>query len=152
MKNCKGCSEKIPNKITIAGRVRHLNNRKYCLKCSPWNGPDRSENLTRKTSKKYSEFSEERKKKNISSVLKRGTERKKKLIELAGGGCVKCGYDKCDRALSFHHRDRKEKVFGLAKNNLWSKSWDKILVEFNKCDLLCLNCHSEIEHELSFYA
>lgn len=52
------------------------------------------------------------------------------------------------RCLSFHHRDPKKKKFGLNINTL-GRNWNDILEEHSKCDLLCLNCHGEIESELS---
>lgn len=36
---------------------------------------------------------------------------KKKFIDYKGGKCQKCGYDKCIRALAFHHINPKEKKF-----------------------------------------
>ena len=39
---------------------------------------------------------------------------KHKLIQYKGGKCQKCGYDKCEGALQFHHRDPKEKEFTLS--------------------------------------
>lgn len=69
---------------------------------------------------------------------------KEKLVELHGGKCSRCGYDKCVQALQFHHRDRKTKAFGIGSGNC--KSWAKNLAEASKCDLLCANCHIEIEN------
>ena len=63
-----------------------------------------------------------------------------------GGKCQRCGYDKCEGALQFHHRNPEEKEFTLGQINL-SKDFsiDELLQEVDKCDLLCANCHSE-EH------
>jgi len=75
--------------------------------------------------------------------------RRKKLREMAreykGGKCQICGYDKCPRALSFHHVDPKEKSFGISARGL-TRSWEKIKEEIDKCVLLCANCHMEL-HE-----
>lgn len=76
----------------------------------------------------------------------RGLERKKKLIELKGGKCIKCGYDKCYGALTFHHRDPSIKELRLDIRGLSNRSWNKILDEMNKCDLVCFNCHMEIHY------
>lgn len=76
----------------------------------------------------------------------RGLKRKLDLIELKGGACQKCGYSKCVRALSFHHREPKLKEFPLDGRKLSGTSWERILAEAEKCDLLCLNCHAE-HHE-----
>ena len=73
----------------------------------------------------------------------RGWLRKQYLIEVKGGGCEKCGYNKCSRCLSFHHRDPKNKKFNLDLRIIGNFSWSKILDEFEKCDLLCMNCHGE---------
>lgn len=68
---------------------------------------------------------------------------KRAALTLAGGQCVRCGYDKCARALSFHHRIASEKSFNLSRY----KNLDRavFLAEARKCDLLCANCHAE-EH------
>jgi 5-methylcytosine-specific restriction endonuclease McrA len=70
--------------------------------------------------------------------------RKKRIIKLSGGKCKKCGYKKTQRALSFHHINPEEKIFCLSKNNL-KRPWKLIKKELKKCDLLCLNCHAEVE-------
>lgn len=67
------------------------------------------------------------------------------LIQEAGGKCQKCGYNKCERALGFHHIDPKEKDFGLSAQSL-SRDIDILRQEMKKCILLCANCHAE-EHD-----
>lgn len=77
-------------------------------------------------------------------------DRKRKAIQLKGGKCQKCGYDKCIAALAFHHRDpsTKDTIKTYdAKESLWARKWSFILKEIEKCDLLCANCHME-EHYL----
>lgn len=70
--------------------------------------------------------------------------RKFKLIELRGGkGCEKCGYIKNLGALDFHHLDSSTKLFTLDSRKLSNKSWKSILNEFEKCIILCANCHRE---------
>ncbi len=75
------------------------------------------------------------------------TKRRKKLRDMArtykGGKCAICGYNKCDRALSFHHTDPSKKDFGLSARGL-TRSWEKIQQELDKCILVCANCHMEI--------
>lgn len=70
---------------------------------------------------------------------------KHKLIEYKGGKCQICGYNKCEGALQFHHRNPKEKEFALSQINLNDTdiTIDKIIEEIDKCDLLCANCHAE---------
>lgn len=74
----------------------------------------------------------------------RGIERRRrKLIAQFGGGCQRCGYDRCIRALQFHHKDPSEKY-------LWSKSGRVAPAEVEahpeRFILLCANCHFE-EHD-----
>lgn len=76
----------------------------------------------------------------------RGELRKRELIELSGGKCKICGYDKCIAALSFHHRQESEKSFGLDVRSISNRSMETIMAEFEKCDLLCLNCHQEYHY------
>ncbi len=75
--------------------------------------------------------------------------RRKKLREMAraskGNKCILCGYDKCKRALSFHHIDPSNKEFDLSTKGL-TRSWERIEKEIKKCVLVCANCHMEL-HE-----
>lgn len=77
---------------------------------------------------------------------KRSNERKKVLIEKAGGGCCRCGYSKNMAALCFHHKDPENKTYNLDSRKLSNTRWDSILEEFKKCELLCHNCHMETHH------
>ena len=75
--------------------------------------------------------------------------RRKNLREMArtskGNKCIICGYNKCQRALNFHHIDPSKKEFDLSSRGL-TRSWEKIKNEIEKCVLVCANCHAEI-HE-----
>lgn len=68
------------------------------------------------------------------------------LIQQRGGKCEKCGYDKNMSALEFHHLHPEEKEFTLDSRNLERHSDEEILKEFDKCILLCANCHAEFHH------
>lgn len=72
------------------------------------------------------------------------------LVEYKGGKCQKCGYNKCEGALQFHHRNPNEKDFTLSQVNLNDTDFsiDKLKQEVDKCDLLCANCHFE-EHYIA---
>lgn len=74
-------------------------------------------------------------------------QRKKRAIEYKGGKCQHCGYNKCDRALNFHHRDPQQKSFTLSR--VLTRAWAKLQKELDKCDLLCANCHMEVEEQIS---
>lgn len=66
------------------------------------------------------------------------------LVAEAGGACVLCGYNRCTRALGFHHLDPSTKEFGLAFGGM-SRSLARARAEAGKCVLLCSNCHMEVE-------
>ena len=74
-------------------------------------------------------------------------ERKQRLVEIRGGKCIVCGYNRCTGAMEFHHRDPAQKKFQLSKENLL-KPWPIVLKEAEKCDLHCANCHRELEEIL----
>ena|ERR1035441_2283542 len=62
--------------------------------------------------------------------------KQKKLIALLGGKCVRC--QKTD-SLQFDHIDPKTKVCNISA--IMDRSWDTILQEATKCQLLCEGCH-----------
>lgn len=70
---------------------------------------------------------------------------KEKAVLYKGGKCVICGYNKCFRALDFHHKNPKEKDFNIS---FGIKKWENTKKELDKCILVCANCHREIEEEL----
>ncbi len=73
----------------------------------------------------------------------RSYKRKLSLIEMLGGCCKNCGYDKNMSALEFHHRDPNVKDSQLDMRTLSNRSMKFIMSEVSKCDLLCSNCHRE---------
>lgn len=149
---CKKCNKKIPWTIKIEGKTRHLGNRKYCLKCSPFgqhNTKKDIDTISFNFHKPYIEWTQEQKDYHAALNHKKRLLRKKELIKLHGGKCNKCNYDKCLRALTFHHREPKEKEFDLNQRSIQTKNWDIVVKESNKCDLLCSNCHMEIEESNS---
>ena len=84
----------------------------------------------------------------IPETFKAGNQMRRKIKEWAvqykGGQCENCGYNKCNDALDFHHRDKNKKDFCLSDKNLILR-WSEIKKELDKCSLLCANCHRE-EH------
>lgn len=76
----------------------------------------------------------------------RGLKRKFELIKLSGGKCSICGYNKNLAALTFHHKDFKDKDFKLDMRSLSNRKESSTLSEFKKCQLLCHNCHAELHN------
>lgn len=76
----------------------------------------------------------------------RVSNKKKSLIDMKGGVCLYCKKSYDLPAMCFHHRKSEEKLFTLDSSNLEDYSWEDILKELDKCDLLCHNCHAE-HHE-----
>lgn len=73
------------------------------------------------------------------------TQRKVRAIKLEKG-CLHCGFDKHYAALDFHHRNPETKKFRLSESRNYS--WKMVEEEMFKCDVLCRNCHSILEHDL----
>jgi hypothetical protein len=150
MRNCRKCGEVIPNKIYIDGKQYNIRSRKFCLKCSSFKSGNTSPNdpVIRKA-KVWKLYTTEQKDKVKICNYYRALQIRKELYDSRGGKCKLCGYSKNSRVLTCHHRDPKTKLFGLCLNNLWSKSRKEIDKEFEKCDLLCSNCHIELEDSIA---
>jgi len=73
--------------------------------------------------------------------------KKRKALERKGLSCEKCGYDKCESALQFHHLNPEEKDDAVSNMIARNMKLEKILQEVDKCILVCANCHHEI-HEM----
>ncbi|MGE0269497.1 MAG: hypothetical protein AB7S78_13690 [Candidatus Omnitrophota bacterium] len=73
--------------------------------------------------------------------------RRKKIRAMAvtykGGKCERCGYDRCIDALEFHHIDPVQKDFTISAKG-YTRSWNKVKAELDKCIMLCANCHREL--------
>lgn len=156
MKQCEKCGNQFPGWATIEGKRKNLNNRKFCLQCSPF-GQHNTRNLNKESKRRvvngnrqpYSEWSDEAKEDNRARIFLRGWFRKKQLVEQHGGCCEKCGYNRCMRALHFHHVDPKQKSFTLDSRTIQTKNWQLVQKESQKCQLLCSNCHMEAEDDIS---
>lgn len=79
----------------------------------------------------------------IKAVAKRRRKIKTLAIEYKGGKCQICGYSKYQGALELHHLNKSEKSFGIGDNG-YTRSWEKVKAELDKCILLCANCHREV--------
>ena len=66
-------------------------------------------------------------------------------------GCMDCGGKFPSYVLDLDHRDPKEKKFTpsrLARNN----SWQQMIDELEKCDVVCANCHRVRTHNGGHYS
>jgi len=60
-------------------------------------------------------------------------------------GCAHCGYNEDARALQFHHRDGRNGSPQIGAMSTASKA--ALKCEFDKCDILCANCHAIITNK-----
>jgi len=93
---------------------------------------------------------EKRKYADRAEYLKKAVDKRRKLIrrmavEYKGNECEICGYKKCGSALEFHHTTPNSKDFGISAKG-YTRSWQKVKQELDKCMLVCANCHREL-HE-----
>jgi hypothetical protein len=64
-----------------------------------------------------------------------------KMRELkAASPCADCGGTFPPECMDFDHRDGEAKVADVSKLAL-NGTWRKVLIEVEKCDLVCANCH-----------
>ncbi len=80
----------------------------------------------------------------IKAVAQRRRKIKLMAIEYKGGKCQVCSYNKYPGGLDLHHIDPKTKHFGIAAKG-YTRSWEVVKLELEKCILVCANCHREIE-------
>ena len=81
-----------------------------------------------------------------ASAIKRRKEWRELIFSIGKNKCKICGYDKCFDAIDFHHRNPKEKVFNIGTMMARKITPERIL-ELEKCDSLCANCHREIHSQ-----
>ena len=125
-------------------KVEIIDNKRHCTRCDQW--------------KELGEFGAKGKKQThhyckpclYAYQQERGKNRKKKVIELMGGKCVRCGYCRNYAALEFHHLDPSKKEINIAGNGI-KGSWKRLVAELEKCILICSNCHRE-EHNPDMFA
>lgn len=162
MKICKKCGNKFPKKIIIEGKERNLQNRKFCLICSPFgthNTRDLASEIKGNKSNVYVRFCSKcgkkynaQRRKGIQChycyFKKREKEIVKKVQEIVGASCWLCNYDLYWGNLSFHHMEPENKLFNLSTRDLVGHSWSKVFLEMKKCVLVCCRCHGEIHGEI----
>lgn len=68
-----------------------------------------------------------------------------KIKEIRGGKCIRCGYDRCIKALEFHHIDPSKKDFTISNDHF---RLQEAVEETKKCILICSNCHKELHDNM----
>jgi hypothetical protein len=127
----EGCENIIPRKFD--GKFVNIQRRRFCFVCSPFGC---------KNTKDLNKPPTENPPTSYESVKKYRKSKKRKCIEYKGGSCIVCGYNKCERAMDFHHLDPSQKDFSIShKNHI---SMEKTKIELDKCVLLCCRCHMEV--------
>jgi transposase-like protein len=83
---------------------------------------------------------------NSKRTIKREKDGKKRCVDYMGGCCSICGYDKCIRALEFHHLDPSKKSKEYRRRfKLWN--FERQKKELENCIIVCSNCHREIHNQ-----
>ena len=140
LKICAQCGERFPAKAFVAGVLRSLYRRRFCLSCSPF-GVHNTSRLPAAALSAGDLVEYRRKRRNDQTYRyqkKKRRELKAELIASRGGRCADCGYNAAVAALEFHHRDAGTKEFQISKSSV---SRSLLWAEAAKCDLLCANCH-----------
>src|SRR6266849_731257 len=139
-KRCESCGKSFAAKQVVDGKTRSLYRRRFCLDCSPFGVHNTSKrppgNLNAEELNDHR--LKRRRAKSYRSQKKRRREKKAELVHASGGGCAVCGYAGAAAALDFHHRDASTKEFSISA---FGGSWELVVAESKKCDLLCANCH-----------
>jgi hypothetical protein len=162
---CRKCNTKFPNRLEINGRFRNVQHRKYCLSCSPF-GQHNTRQLhglpafepisglpeldCRLCGRHYVLDRRKGHRRTMCNSCNANIQRRRRkanAVTYKGERCCLCGYNKCLRALEFHHRERDHKEFSIAR--MMSMSWAKVKKELDKCDLICSNCHREEEDRIA---
>jgi predicted HNH restriction endonuclease len=68
---------------------------------------------------------------------------KTRAVAFFGGQCSGCEIVFPPSVFEFHHRDAREKEYGVATGGL-GRSWTRLVNELAKCVMLCANCHREV--------
>lgn len=131
----KYCSKECENKARIERLKQKKNNDKKCLLCG--------EIFILKSSYATQRMC-------CYNCMPEGTQLTRgmflaKIKQLRGGACVRCGYNKCMKALEFHHIDPTKKDFTISNDHF---KLIEALEESKKCILLCSNCHKEFHDNL----
>lgn len=83
---------------------------------------------------------------NYIKQQERSWARKEFFVNLKGGKCERCGYDKNMAALCFHHKNPEDKLYSIDSRKFSNTNMKSLTMEVEKCNLLCHNCHMELHY------
>ena len=103
----------------------------------------------RAKAKRYCDIHPNVVKRRNCAVVSSRNKKKRLLVEYKGSQCEHCGF-KTDimSVYDFHHKDPKQKDFGISHKSGYGKSLEIVKKEVDKCLLLCKNCHAIEHHRL----
>jgi len=127
MKKCHCCSNILPTNQFYKNCKRDDGLQTYCKKCS---------NLRRVKYYKDNKEQEVKVRKNYQENQKQKYIEYKKTLK-----CINCNETRW-YVLDFHHKNN-DKEFDVSSMAVGRCSWEKVLSEIKKCDVLCANCHRE---------
>jgi hypothetical protein len=161
---CKNCGTAFSGSVTIDGVRRKLSKSRYCLTCSPWQGPGATkrqltkyktiDSVEHRLCSRCNQFKPLTKEfftfrpsgrvdfcKPCMADKVRIAAREDKLlcIEYKGGKCEDCGGVFAPGVYDFHHLEPHTKEFAISRK--MRRSWETLKAELDKCVLLCANCH-----------
>ncbi len=84
----------------------------------------------------------------IKAVYARRKKVRVMAVRYKGGSCSQCGYNRCIDALEFHHIDPAQKDFNISSKG-YTRSWERVQEELDKCIIICANCHRELHAKLA---
>lgn len=135
MKTCTKCKTSKPEELFRISNERTGLRAAYCKECQ------------RKVSRSHYAANRERHKSRvIKNRIERANLNRKLYLELKGE--LKC--NRCPEnhiaVLDFHHKDPKQKD-QMISSMLYDWTFDAILKEIDKCEVLCANCHRKHHYE-----
>lgn len=86
-------------------------------------------------------------KRNLARAQKRRNNKEKAVLHM-GNKCQHCGISYPNCCYDFHHKDPTD--MNDIPSSVLNRSWKKIVLELEKCIMLCSNCH-RIEHNKDGY-
>lgn len=131
MKVCKKCGIEKSEEYFYFRNKKENKRRSDCKVCCE---------QKRKSKEHYEKYKDEYKARRVSRQTKLLTENRDCLMTyLESHPCVDCG-ESDPIVLDFDHLERSEKKYSISKM-MRDFKWTQILVEIDKCEVRCANCH-----------